>query len=427
MAEKIAKLQLGSNHQVELPIYHPTAGNEVVDISQLGKSKFYTYDPGFMATAACESKITLIDGEQGILLYRGYPIEPLAEHAEYSEIIYLMIHGELPNLEQNDQLKKSLQEKANVPTKLHDILAGFPNDAHPMAMLMVLVTALDSYYGQRVQAGANEMVKQQRLAMIIELIAKIPTLAAMCYRHSENKPFIEPDVNLDYAANFLYMLFGEPPKPQLALAMNRIFTLHADHEQNASTSTVRICGSTLTSPFAAITAGIAALWGRSHGGANEACLNMLKTIGTLEQVPVFIAKAKDKQDPFRLMGFGHRVYKNRDPRATVMKVSCDQVLQITGNQSPLLKIAETLEKTALADQYFIDRKLFPNVDFYSGITQTALGIPEKMFTVVFALARTTGWLAQWHEMLNDPKFKIARPRQLYLGSKKREYVPLNKR
>jgi len=423
MTTKIAKLQLDNNTKVDLPIYHPTAGNDVVDVRLLGKNKLYTYDPGFMATAACESKITFIDGENGVLLYRGYPIEPLAEHAEYSEIIHLMRHGELPTITENNELKQLLKEKAVVPEVLYEILKAFPHDTHPMAMLLTLVTALNSHYGKKIQVRNAD----ERLAVGLELIAKVPTLAAMCYRHSEGKNFIAPDAELDYAANFLYMLFGEKPKAKLALAMNRILTLHADHEQNASTSTVRICGSTLSNPFATISAGIAALWGRAHGGANEACLNMLKTIGDVDRVPEFISKAKDKNDPFRLMGFGHRVYKNYDPRATVMKISCDEVLETTGNQSPLLKIAKELEKAALADPYFIERKLFPNVDFFSGITQTALGIPAKMFTVVFALARTTGWLAQWDEMLGDANFRIARPRQLYMGYKKRAYVPLDKR
>ena len=423
MIEKAAKLQLNSDTCVELPIYQPTLGNDVIDVRNLGKNKFYTFDPGFMATAACESKITFIDGEKGILLYRGYPIQELAEQAEYSEIIYLMLYDELPTPAQNQTLKNLLREKADVPKQLHQVLQGFPHDAHPMAMLMALVTALDSYYGKDIQVRDADA----RFNAALELIAKIPTLAAMCHRHSTQQAFIAPHTELDYAANFLYMLFGEQPKPELALAMNRIFTLHADHEQNASTSTVRLCGSTLTSPFAAIAAGVAALWGRAHGGANEACLNMLKTIGDVKRVPEFISKAKDKNDPFLLMGFGHRVYKNYDPRATVMKISCDQVLKVTGNNSPLLQVAKTLEEAARADQYFIDRKLFPNVDFFSGITQTALGIPEKMFTVVFALARTTGWLAQWNEMLNDPNYKIGRPRQLYTGSAQREYVPLTQR
>ncbi len=423
MTEKAANLQLNSNITVELPIYRPTLGNEVVDVRDLGKNGFYTFDPGFVATAACESKITFIDGEKGILLYRGYPIEELAKQAEYSEIIFLMLYGELPNAKQNQTLKNLLREKANVPEKLHNILQGFPHNAHPMAMLIALVTALDSYYDKKIQVRNAE----DRLDAALELIAKIPTLAAMCHRYANQQTFIAPNAELDYAANFLYMLFGEVPKPELALAMNRIFTLHADHEQNASTSTVRLCGSTLTSPFAAIASGIAALWGRAHGGANEACLNMLKTIGDIKHVPEFIAKAKDKNDPFLLMGFGHRVYKNYDPRATVMKISCDEVLDITGNPSPLLKVAKALEETARADQYFIDRKLFPNVDFFSGITQTALGIPEKMFTVVFALARTTGWLAQWDEMLSDTNYRIGRPRQLYMGPKKRDYVPLAQR
>ena len=423
MSNKTAKLTIDTHRQLELPIYQPTLGNDVVDVRHLGQEQLYTFDPGFMATATCKSAITYIDGDAGILLHRGYPIESLAKHAEYTEIIYLLLYGELPNRTQNQHFKKLLTSKAEVPTQLHKLLTGFPTNAHPMAMLMALVTSLDAYYGENIQLHDPH----ERLNVAIELIAKMPTLAAMCYRYSRHQDFIPPDKSLSYAANFLYMLKGKKPRDELALAMNRIFTLHADHEQNASTSTVRICSSTLTSPFAAIASGIAALWGRAHGGANEACLAMLRTIGNVDHIPEYVAKAKDKNDPFLLMGFGHRIYKNYDPRSAVMKMSCDEVLKVTGDDSPLLQTALALQETARADQYFIERKLFPNVEFFSGITQTALGIPENMFTVVFAIARTTGWLAQWHEMFSDPNFKLARPRQLYIGSKQRQYVPLDER
>ena len=424
MTDKNAKLELKQDTIVELPILEPTYGFQEIDVRTLGKSQFYTFDPGFLATAACESKITYIDGAAGLLLYRGYNIEDLAVKTEFSEIIHLLVHGELPNTKQNQKVKDLLRDNADVPQQLHDVLKGFPNDAHPMAMLMALVTALDSFYGKDINIHDQET----RFKVVMDLIAKIPTLAAMCYHHSKCSQFIAPNPALGYAENFLYMVFGETPKPELATAMDRIFTLHADHEQNASTSTVRLCGSTGTSPFAAIASGVAALWGPAHGGANEACLKMLNEIGSVDRIPEFIAKAKDKSDPFRLMGFGHRVYKNRDPRATAMKESCEQVLKATGNEDvPLLKIATELEKAALADPYFVDRKLFPNVDFYSGITQTALGIPVNMFTVIFSLARTTGWISQWNEMLSDPNQRIGRPRQLYTGSKERSFVELNKR
>jgi citrate synthase len=357
-------------------------------------------------------------------MYRGYNIKDLAVKTEFSEIIHLLVHGELPTAEQNQTVKALLRDNADVPAQLHDILKGFPHEAHPMAMLMALVTGLDSFYGKDI----NRHNQDDRFKIIIDIIAKIPTLAAMCYHHSKSSEFIAPNPALGYAENFLYMVFGEVPQAELTTAMDRIFTLHADHEQNASTSTVRLCGSTGTSPYAAIASGVAALWGPAHGGANEACLRMLHEIGSVERIPEFIAKAKDKNDPFRLMGFGHRVYKNRDPRATAMKASCDQVLKATGNDNePLLQIATELEKAALADPYFVDRKLFPNVDFYSGITQTALGIPMNMFTVVFSLARTTGWISQWNEMLSDSGYKIGRPRQLYTGSEERDFVPLDKR
>jgi citrate synthase len=420
---ELATLQLPANIKAEFPILKPTLGFDVLDVRVLGKQSYYTFDPGFMATAACESKITYIDGEAGVLLYRGYPIEPLAEYAEFSEIIHLVFYGKLPTVEQNNQLKALLAEECTVAPEVGKVLNGFARDAHPMGMLMALVTALQPVYGKTVKI--KNPIDREHAAL--QLIAKIPTLAAMCYRYSINKEFIAPDPKLDYATNFMYMLFGTVPSSTIANAMNRIFVLHADHEQNASTSTVRLVGSTDVNPFAAIVAGIAALWGPAHGGANEACLNMLRTIASVDRIPEFIARAKDKNDGFKLMGFGHRVYKNRDPRATFMKISYEEVLKETGHSDPLLTVATELEKAALADNYFIDRKLFPNVDFYSGITQTALGIPVPMFTVVFALARMTGWVAQWNEMLSDPNYKIGRPRQLYTGYTERDYVALEKR
>jgi citrate synthase len=423
MAEPTVKISFGTDKNAEFPVLKPTLGLDVFDIRTLGKSNYYTFDPGFMSTAACESKITYIDGDAGILLYRGYAIEALAEHAEYSEIINLIFYGELPTTDQNNHLKALLAKEAVVDPTVAKTLAGFPRDAHPMAMLMALVTAMEAIYGK----GAKIKQAEDRERIGMQLIAKIPTLAAMCYRHSIGKDFIAPNPKLDYATNFLYMMFGEIPSPIIAKAMNRILVLHADHEQNASTSTVRLVGSTDVNPFAAMAAGIAALWGPAHGGANEACLSMLKTIGSVDHIPEFITRAKDKNDSFKLMGFGHRVYKNRDPRATFMKISYQEVLKETGHADPLLKVATELEKAALADNYFIDRKLFPNVDFYSGITQTALGIPVPMFTVVFALARMTGWVSQWNEMLSDPGYKIGRPRQLYTGYTEREYVELKKR
>ena len=416
MANKSVTLQLDNNDKQELPVYEPTYGYDVVDVRGLGQSKHYTFDPGFLATASCESKITYIDGAEGVLLYRGYAIEPLAESADFSEVIYLLLHGELPSADEKQSLEQQLAIQSDAPKNLHSIISALPQDMHPMAMLMTLVTSYQAHYGK-----VDLKDETARHDVIIDLIAKMPTFAAMCYRHSTGEAFIAPDQSLDYASNFLYMLFGEAPKAELALAMNRIFVLHADHEQNASTSTVRMVGSTGVNPFATITAGIAALWGPAHGGANEACLNMLKTIGKVNNIPKYLAKAKDKEDPFRLMGFGHRVYKNRDPRATFMKISCDEVLAATDNtEDELLQVAKKIEKAALADDYFIERKLFPNVDFYSGITQTALGIPDNMFTVIFALARTTGWLAHWNELLSEP-YKIYRPRQLYTGVKSREY------
>jgi citrate synthase len=423
MTDKNANLQL-PNTNVELPIYSPTLGADVLDIRKLGNSGFYTFDPGFMSTAACRSTITYIDGDAGVLLHRGYRIEDLSEKAEFSETVYLILNGELPTSAQNKDIQALLKKHADVPAQVFKVLEGFPRDAHPMSMLMALVATLDAYYGK----DMNWDDAGNRKTMAIQMIAKIPTLAAACHRYMEGKPLLAPKDDLSYAENFLYMMFGEKPTLIVARAMDRIFTLHADHEQNASTSTVRLCGSTGTSPFAAFASGVGALWGPAHGGANEACLEMLREIGSIDRIPHYIARAKDKNDGFRLMGFGHRVYKNKDPRATVMKMSCDEVLAETGNeQAPLFKLAKELEHIALQDPYFIERKLFPNVDFYSGITQTALGIPSKMFTVIFSLARTTGWVAQWCEMMADPEFKIGRPRQLYTGETERAFTELKAR
>jgi citrate synthase len=425
MTIDIATLQLSADKKTELPILEPTLGFNVVDIRALGKQSYYTFDPGFMATAACQSKITYIDGELGILEYRGYPIEQLAAGAKYSEVIYLLLYGELPTAQQKTDLEKSLKENSTVPMELHKLLAAFPQDAHPMSMLMSLVSALDAFYGRNINIENSD----DRNKIVIQLIAKVPTLAAMCHRHAIGAEFVAPNDQLDYAANFLYMLTGTIPSEVNANAMDVIFTLHADHEQNASTSTVRMAGSTGTSPFAAIGAGIAALWGPSHGGANEATLNMLREIKTIDRIPQFLARAKDKNDSFKLMGFGHRVYKNRDPRGLIIRDMCYKVLGSDSKHAdnPLFKLALELEKIALQDPYFVERKLYPNIEFYSGIIQTALGIPSAMFTVVFSLARTTGWAAQWNEMLSDPDYKIARPRQLYMGYAKRDFMELNKR
>ena len=425
MTIDIATLLLPAAQKAEFPVLKPTLGFDVVDIRALGKQNYYTFDPGFMATAACKSKITYIDGELGVLEYRGYPIEQLAASAKYSEVIYLLLYGELPTAQQKADLEKSLKENAIVPDELHKLLAAFPQDAHPMSMLMSLMSALDAFYGRNINIENTD----DRNKIVIQLIAKVPTLAAMCHRHAIGEEFVAPNAQLDYAANFLYMLTGTVPNEVNANAMDVIFTLHADHEQNASTSTVRMAGSTGTSPFAAIGAGIAALWGPSHGGANEATLNMLRDIKTIDRIPQFLARAKDKNDSFKLMGFGHRVYKNRDPRGLIIRDMCYKVLGSDSKHAdnPLFKLALELEKIALQDPYFVERKLYPNIEFYSGIIQTALGIPSTMFTVVFSLARTTGWAAQWNEMISDPDYKIARPRQLYMGYAKRDFVALDKR
>ncbi|OJA00505.1 citrate (Si)-synthase [Rickettsiella grylli] len=414
---------------IHLPVCKGTLGPEVIDVTQLAKVNRFTYDPGFLSTASCASKITFIDGEKGILLYRGYPICQLAEKSDFIEVAYLLLHGELPNQAQKISFSGAINQHTMVHEQLRHFFHGFRRDAHPMAIMLGVVGALSAFYHDLLDIHN----KAHRELAALRLIAKMPTLAAMSYKYATGLPFMYPLNHLSYTENFMHMMFGVPteasaPNPLLARALDKIFILHADHEQNASTSTVRLAGSTGANPYACISAGIAALWGRAHGGANEACLNMLHEIREISRIKHYIEKAKDPNDSFRLMGFGHRVYKNYDPRAAVMKKTCHDVLEETDQKEvPLFKLALTLEKIALEDPYFIERKLYPNVDFYSGITLSALGIPTNMFTVIFALARTVGWISQWEEMMSDPKLRIARPRQLYVGSPKRNYKPIEKR
>jgi len=415
--------------EIELPIYKGTLGPDVLDISKLGEQGFFTYDPGFMSTASCESKITYIDGDKGILLHRGYPIEELAAHVDYMEVCYLMLYGELPTKEQKERFVDKIKHHSMVHEQLIHFFRGFRRDAHPMAIMVGVVGALSAFYHDSLDITNQS----HREVAAFRMIAKMPTIAAMCYKYSVGQPFMYPQNHLDFAENFLYMMFATPcepykPNPIIAKAMDRIFILHADHEQNASTSTVRLAGSSGANPFACIASGIAALWGPAHGGANEAVINMLEHIGDESKIDEYIKRAKDPKDSFRLMGFGHRVYKNYDPRARVMRESCHDVLEALGcGDDPLFKLALRLEKIALEDDYFISRKLYPNVDFYSGIILRAIGIPTSMFTVIFALARTVGWIAQWNEMIGAPTYKISRPRQLYTGPGQRELVPLDKR
>ncbi|PCI48107.1 MAG: citrate (Si)-synthase [Moraxellaceae bacterium] len=429
MTEKKAQLTVESKGlDIELPIYSGTLGPDVIDVRALTANGIFTYDPGFVSTAACESKITFIDGEKGILLHRGYPIGELAENSDYLEVCYLLMYGELPSAEQKEDFVSTVSNHTMVHESISSFYKGFRPDAHPMAIMCGVVGALSSFYHDSLDINDE---KHREIAAF-RLIAKMPTLAAMCYKYTIGQPFMYPRNDLSYSENFLHMMFGVPCEesvisPTIARAMDRIFILHADHEQNASTSTVRLAGSSGANPFACIAAGIAALWGPAHGGANEAVLDMLEEIGDVSNVGKFIDKAKDKNDPFRLMGFGHRVYKNFDPRATVMRDSCHEVLAELGIENdPQFKLALKLEKIALEDEYFIDRKLFPNVDFYSGIILKAIGIPTNMFTVIFALSRTVGWISHWHEMISGP-YRIGRPRQLYTGEPERPYVPLNKR
>ena len=427
MADKKAQLIIEGAAPVELPILSGNMGPDVIDVRGLTSQGVFTYDPGFMSTAACESKITFIDGDKGVLLHRGYPIEQLAEKSDYLETCYLLLNGELPNAEQKAEFTTLIKNHTMVHEQMKNFLNGFRRDAHPMAVMCGMVGALSAFYHDSLD---NNNPKHREISAI-RLIAKMPTLAAMAYKYSAGQPIMYPRNDLNYAENFLHMMFNTPCEekkvnPVLAKAMDRIFVLHADHEQNASTSTVRLAGSSGANPFACIAAGIAALWGPAHGGANEAVLTMLDEIGSVENIEKFIAKAKDKNDPFKLMGFGHRVYKNFDPRAKVMKKTCDEVLSELGINDPKLELAMKLEEIARNDPYFKERNLYPNVDFYSGIILKAIGIPTSMFTVIFALARTAGWISQWKEMLSSP-YKIGRPRQIYTGYTPRDYVSVDNR
>ena len=414
----------------DLPIHSPTAGPDVLDIRKLyAQAGVFTYDPGFTSTASCDSTITYIDGDKGELLHRGYPIDQLAGKSHYLEVCYLLLYGELPTAAQLEEFEATITRHTMIHEQMHYFFRGFRRDSHPMATMVGVVGAMSAFYHDSTDVSDA----RQREIASHRLIAKMPTIAAMAYKYSIGQPFVYPRNDLDYASNFLHMCFAVPAEeyhvdPILSRAMDRIFTLHADHEQNASTSTVRLASSSGVNPFACIAAGIACLWGPAHGGANQACLEMLKEIGSVDRIPEFIARAKDKNDPFRLMGFGHRVYKNFDPRATVMKQSADEVLDLLGiEDNPILQVAKELEKQALSDPYFAEKKLFPNVDFYSGIILEAMGFPTSMFTPIFALSRTVGWVSQWKEQLNDPQHKIGRPRQLYLGDTTRDYSDIESR
>jgi citrate synthase len=424
-----AKLTFGDK-ELDLPIYSPTAGPDVIDITKLyGQGGVFTYDPGFTSTASCDSTITFIDGEKGELLHRGYPIDQLAEKSHFLEVCFLLLYGHLPTAAEIDDFEYRVTRHTMVHEQMTKFYSGFRRDAHPMAIMVGVVGAMSAFYHDSTDISDP----WQREVASIRMIAKMPTIAAMAYKYTIGQPFVYPRNDLDYASNFLNMCFSVPaeeyvPDPILSRAMDRIFTLHADHEQNASTSTVRLAGSSGANPFACIAAGIACLWGPAHGGANQACLEMLKEIGDVDRIPEFIARAKDKNDPFRLMGFGHRVYKNFDPRAKVMKQSADEVLDLLGiEDNPTLQVAKELERQALEDPYFTEKKLFPNVDFYSGIILEAMGFPTAMFTPIFALSRTVGWISQWKEMLTDPGQKIGRPRQLYTGDTLRDYVDVENR
>ena len=414
----------------DLPVFSGTDGPSVVDYRAFYKATgAFTFDPGFTSTASCESQITFIDGDKGVLLHRGYPIDELAENSDFLEVAYLLLHGELPNATEKEEFDYAITHHTMVHEQLLRFYSGFRRDAHPMAIMVGVVGALSAFYHD--STDIND--PHQRKIASHRMIAKMPTIAAMAYKFSIGQPFISPRNDLDYTSNFMRMCFAVPAEdyecnPVLCDALDKIFILHMDHEQNASTSTVRLAGSSGANPFACIAAGIASLWGPAHGGANEAALNMLQEIGSVDRIPEFIARAKDKSDPFRLMGFGHRVYKNYDPRAKVMRKSCHEVLDALGvKEDPLLEVAMELEKIALEDPYFVEKKLYPNIDFYSGITLRALGFPTDMFTVLFALARTVGWIAQWTEMQEDPTQKIGRPRQIYTGAAQRSYAPVSGR
>ncbi|MGQ2964988.1 citrate synthase [Methylophilus sp.] len=414
---------------IELPILKGSLGTDVIDIRSLGKHGIFTYDPGFMSTAACDSGITFIDGEEGLLYYRGYPIETLAENCDFLEVSHLLLHGELPDATQSADFGRAIRKNSMLHDQMSNVFRGFRRDAHPMAVMIAVVGAMAAFYPDNNDVTNPE--SRKRAAM--RLLAKVPTIAAWSYKYNMGQPFMYPKNDLGYAENFMHMMFATPceeyvPNPILARAFERILILHADHEQNASTSTVRLVGSSGANPFACIAAGIASLWGPSHGGANEATLNMLEEMGDISRIGEFINRAKDKTDSFRLMGFGHRIYRNMDPRASIMRKTCHEVLNELGLQDdPMFKLAMELEKIALEDEYFVSRKLYPNVDFYSGIVMRAMGIPNSMFTAIFALARTAGWISQWCEMNADPEQKIGRPRQLYVGETRREFVPLHQR
>jgi citrate synthase len=428
MAQEKAGLEFGGK-RYDFDVLPGSVGPSVVDIRKLyAQTGAFTYDPGFTSTASCESAITYIDGDQGILLHRGYPIDQLAEHSSFMEVAYLLLNGELPKQGELETFTHTIMRHTMLHEQLATFYRGFRRDAHPMSVMCGVAGALSAFYHD----STDITDPKQRMIASHRLIAKMPTIAAMAFKYAIGQPFMYPQNNLSYTGNFLRMTFGVPAEPYevnpvVERAMRRIFILHADHEQNASTSTVRLAGSSGANPFACIAAGIACLWGPAHGGANEAALNMLREIGRPERIPEYIARAKDKDDPFRLMGFGHRVYKNYDPRAKVMQATAAEVLKELGVDDPVFDVARELEQIALHDEYFIEKKLYPNVDFYSGVVLSAIGFPTSMFTALFALARTVGWVAQWNEMISDPDQKIGRPRQLYTGPTKRDYVPVDRR
>jgi citrate synthase len=428
--ETVTLINNSTGKTTEFPLLSGTIGPKVADIRSLYASQdIFTYDPGYMSTGSCKSAITYIDGDAGVLLHRGYAIADLAENCSFLEVAYLILKGELPNTEQKTKFEFDIAHHSMVHEQINFFFRGFRRDSHPMAVLCGVVGAMAAFYHDSIDINDPH----HRMVASYRLVAKMPTIVAWAYKYAQGQPFMYPQNKLSYAENFLHMMYATPCEeykvsPVLARAMDRILILHADHEQNASTSTVRLAGSSGANPFACIAAGIASLWGPAHGGANEAVLEMLNEIGSVDRIPEYIKKAKDKDDPFRLMGFGHRVYKNYDPRAKIMQKTCHEVLNELGNHDePLLKLAMELERIALEDEYFVSRKLFPNVDFYSGIIFRAMGIPTQVFTCLFALARTVGWIAQWNEMLTDPDQKIGRPRQLYVGSPQREFTPLHKR
>lgn len=430
MADQFSLTNTSSGDSINLELLTGTEGPSALDITALYKEKgILAYDPGFVATASCQSSITYIDGEKGILRYRGYPIEQLAEKSNFLEVAYLLLYGELPNQTELNEFQGIITHHTMIKETMRTFFDGFHYNAHPMAIMIGVTGSMSAFYHDSldIHDPTHREISAHRL------IAKMPTIAAACFKHNVGEPFMYPKNNLDYCANFLHMMFSTPcehyePNPVAVEAMNLLFILHADHEQNASTSTVRLAGSSGANPFACIASGIASLWGPAHGGANEAVLNMLEEIGDVSNIDKYIAKAKDKKDPFRLMGFGHRVYRNFDPRATLIREMCHKVLkELSDDNNPLLELAIRLEEVALKDEYFIERKLYPNVDFYSGIIYRALNIPANMFTVMFAIARTVGWVAHWSEMISDPSQRIGRPRQIYVGSQKRDYVPIDKR